>query len=113
MSKLLEKAVAKHFQHDIVTHELIPTNQFGGCTHSSCLDAGLTLIHDVQTVHANSLKVGILLFDVCGFFDNVNHVRLVALIRKMGFDPLLAQWAASFLANRKVCLQFNNITSDQ
>jgi hypothetical protein len=40
MSKLMEKAVAKRFQHDIVKHELIPTNQFGGCTHSSCLDAG-------------------------------------------------------------------------
>jgi hypothetical protein len=64
LSKLLEKAVAKRFQHDIVTHELIPSTQFGGRTHSSCLDAGLTLIHDVQTAHANSLKVGILLFDV-------------------------------------------------
>jgi hypothetical protein len=64
LSKLLEKAVAKRLQHNIVTHELIPTNQFGGCMHSSCLDAGLALIHDVQTVHANGLKVGILLFDV-------------------------------------------------
>jgi hypothetical protein len=113
LSKLLEKAVAKRFQHDIVTHELIPTNQFGGRTHSSCLDAGLTLIHDVQTAHANGLKVGILLFDVRGFFDNVNHARLVALIRNMGFHPNLAQWTQSFLANRKVRLRFNNITSDQ
>jgi hypothetical protein len=30
MSKLLEKAIAKHMQHDIVAHELIHTNQFGG-----------------------------------------------------------------------------------
>jgi hypothetical protein len=44
---------------------------------------------------------------------NVNHARLVALIKNMGFCPKLAQWAASFLANRKVCLRFNNITSDQ
>jgi hypothetical protein len=113
LSKLLEKAVAKCFQHDIITHELIPTNQFGGCTHSSCLDAGLALIHDVQTAHANGLKVGILLFDVCGFFDNVNHARLTVIIRNMGFAPSLAQWTESFLANRKVCLRFNNITSDQ
>jgi hypothetical protein len=104
LSKLLEKAVAKHLQHDIVAHELIPTNQFGGRTHSSCLDAGLTLIHDVQIAHANGLKVGILLFDVRGFFDNVNHARLVALIKNMGFSPDLARWTASFLANRKVCL---------
>jgi hypothetical protein len=113
LSKLLEKVVAKRFQHDIVTHELIPTNQFGGRTHSSCLDAGLTLIHDVQTAHANGLKVSILLFDVCGFFDNVNHAQLVSLIGNMGFMATLAQWVASFLANREVCLWFNNITSDQ
>jgi hypothetical protein len=111
--KLLEKAVAKRFQHDIVEHKLIPTNQFRGCTHSSCLDAGLTLIHDVQTAHANGLKVSILLFDVCGFFDNVNHACLVSLIEHMGFAPSLGKWAASFLANRKVHLKFNNITSDQ
>jgi hypothetical protein len=43
----------------------------------------------------------------------VNHVRLVALIRNMGFHPNLAQWTTSFLANRKVRLRFNNITSDQ
>jgi hypothetical protein len=113
LSKLLEKAVAKHFQHDIVEHKLIPTNQFGGRTHSSCLDAGLTLIHDVQTAHANGLKVGILLFDVCGFFDNVNHACLTAIVRNMGFTPALAQWTKSFLANWKVRLRFNNITSDQ
>jgi hypothetical protein len=75
MSKLMEKAIAKHFQHDIVKHELIPTNQFGGRTHSSCLDAGLSLIHDIQTAHANNLKTGILLFDVKGFFDNMNHCK--------------------------------------
>jgi hypothetical protein len=31
----------------------------------------------------------------------------------MGFAPSLAQWTESFLANRKVRLHFNNITSDQ
>ena len=47
MSKLPEKVMAKQMQHDIVEHKLIPTNQFGGRSHSSCLDAGLALIHDV------------------------------------------------------------------
>jgi hypothetical protein len=100
MSKLMEKAVAKRFQHDIVKYELIPTNQFGGCTHSSCLDAGLTLIHDVQTAHANGLKTGILLFDVKGFFDNINHARLAACLDNMGFSPDLVAWASSFLADQ-------------
>jgi hypothetical protein len=96
-----------------VKHELIPTNQFGGCTHSSSLNAGLTLIHDVQTAYVNGLKVGILVFDVHGFFNNVNHMCLTAIIHNMGFAPSLAQWAESFLANGKVHLWFNNITLDK
>jgi retron-type reverse transcriptase len=113
MSKLMEKAVAKRFQYDIVKYELIPTNQFGGRTHSSCLDAGLTLIHDVQTAHANGLKTGILLFDVKGFFDNVNHARMAALLHNMGFSPDLVAWATSFLAERRIKLRFNNILSEE
>jgi hypothetical protein len=82
MSKLLEKVVAQHMQHDIVTEELIPTAQFGGRRHSSCLDAGLTLLHDVQAAHSAGLKCGIMLFDVKGFFDHVNHAHLVQVLRR-------------------------------
>jgi hypothetical protein len=87
MSKLLEKAVAKHMQHDIVVHELIHTNQFGGRTHSLCLDVGLTLLHDVQSAHRAGLKAGILLFDIRGFFDNVNHGRMSAILENSGYPP--------------------------
>jgi hypothetical protein len=102
MSKLMEKAVAKCFQYDIVKEGLIHTNQFGGRTHSSCLNAGLTLIHDVQAAHAAGLKAGILLFDVKGFFDNVNHARMTARLQNMGFSSELVTWASLFLANRRV-----------
>jgi hypothetical protein len=97
MSKLLEKAVAKRMQHDIVAHELIHTNQFGGRAHSSCLDAGLTLLHDVQSAHRAGLKAGILLFDVRGFFDNVNHSRMSAILENSGYPPELVCWSVAFL----------------
>ena len=111
MSKLMEKAVAKRMQHDIVAHELIPTQQFGGQAHSLCLDVGLTLTHDVQTAHAAGLKVGIVLFDVKGFFDNVNRARMSAVLRNMGFGGDFVGWSAAFLKDQKVRLRFNNITS--
>ena len=111
MSKLMEKAVAKRLQHDIVAHKLIPTQQFRGRSHSLCLDTGLTLIHDVQTTHAAGLKVGIVLFDVKGFFDNVNHTRMSAVLENMGFGADFIRWSAAFLHGRKVHLRFNNITS--
>ena len=107
----MEKAVAKRMQHNIVAHELIPTQQFGGRSHSSCLDAGLTLIHDVQTAHAAGLKVGIVLFDVKGFFNNVNHSRMSAVLENMGFGVDFVRWSAAFLQGRKVRLRFNYVTS--
>ena len=113
MSKLMEKVVAKCMQHDIVAHELIPTNQFGGRMHSSCLDTGMTLIHDVQTAHMAGLKAGILLFDVRGFFDNVNHNRLASILDRLGYAPELVRWSRAFLKDRKVRLSFNNITSEE
>jgi hypothetical protein len=113
MSKLLKKVVAKRMQHDIVAHELIHTNQFGGRAHSSCLDAGLTLLHDVQSAHRAGLKAGILLFDVRGFFDNVNHGRMAAILENQGYPPELVQWLCAFLHDRKVCLSFNNCVSEE
>jgi hypothetical protein len=113
MSKLLEKAVAKRMQHDIVKHELIHANQFGGRAHSSCLDAGLALIHDVQDAHRRGLKVGILLFDVRGFFDNVNHGHMTAILENLGYPPELVRWLEAFLKNRKVRLSFNNTISEE
>ena len=113
MSKLLEKIVAKRIQHKLVAHELIPTTQFGGHMHSSCLDAGLTLLHDIQCVHSVGLKCSVLLFDVKGFFDHVNHDRLVAILRNLGFSPEVVGWTREFLWNRKVCLHFNGIVSGE
>jgi hypothetical protein len=51
ISKLLEKVVAQRIQHNITSHDLIPSTQFGGRQHSSCLDTGLSLIHDIQDAH--------------------------------------------------------------
>lgn len=110
---MLEKAVGKRLQHDIVKHELVPTTQFGGRSHSSCTDAGLALIHDVQSAFRAGLKCGVLLFDVRGFFDNVNHPRLVRLMSDLGFDANIVGWASNFLEGRKVRLRFNNVVSDE
>ena len=113
LSKLLEKAVAKRFQHDIVKHELVPSSQFGGRMHSSCLDAALTLIHDVQAAHAAGLKTAMLLFDVKGFFDYINHARMTAVLTQLGFNRKIVEWTRNFLRECKVRLKFNCVTTEE
>lgn len=112
LGKLLEKVVAKLIYKDMSKHALVPNTQFGGRNASSTLDAGLTLLHDIQSAHQAGLRSGILLFDIQGFFDNINHERLIQVFTDLGFAPELVKWCRSFLSERTVRLRFNGKTSD-
>ena len=114
LSKLVEKAVSKRMLHDIDAYSLIRTTQFGTRAHSSTLDAGLSLVHDVQTAWRYGLKCGALLFDIKGFFDNVHKDRLAAILRNLGFPESMCSWTLSFLTDRRVQLTFNGeVTPEQ
>ena len=112
LGKLLEKIVAKLIYRDMANHNLVPATQFGGRNASSTLDAGLTLLHDIQSAHQTGLRAGILLFDIQGFFDNINHERLIKVFTDLGFATELVNWCKSFLKDRTVRLRFNGQTSD-
>ena len=92
LGKLLEKVVAKLIYRDMSNYELVPMTQFGGRNASSTLDAGLTLLHDIQAAHQTGLRAGILLFDIQGFFDNINHERMTKIFADLGFAPELVRW---------------------
>ena len=106
-SKLLEKAVSKRMLYDIDAHRLIPTTQFGTRAFSCTLDAGLTLLHDVNVAHRGGFHCAALMFDIKGFFDNVHKDRLAAILVNLGFPPGMCRWTLSFLSDRKVHLVFN------
>lgn len=112
LGKLLEKIVAKLIYRDMSKHDLVPSTQFGGRNASSTLDAGLTILHDIQAAHQAGLRAGILLFDIQGFFDNINHERLIQVLTNLGFAPELVNWCRSFLKDRTVRLKFNGQTSE-
>jgi Reverse transcriptase (RNA-dependent DNA polymerase) len=112
LGKLLEKAIAKLIYRDIEKHPLVPTTQFGGRNASSTLDAGLTILHDIQLVHQASLKTGLLLFNIQGFFDNINHEWLIKILTDMGFAPELICWCHSFLKDCSVRLRSNGKMSN-
>ena len=104
LGKLLEKVVASLNYRDMAKHALIPTTQFGGHNTSSTLDAGLMLLHDIQLAHQAKMYMGLLLFDIQGFFDNVNHDRLVQVFADLSFAPELVNWCCSFLRDCTVKL---------
>jgi hypothetical protein len=113
LGKLLKKVVTRCLSHDITALKLIPTMQFGARSFSSMIDAGLCLTHDIKAAHTLGGVCSSLLFDLQGFFNNINHNRLTALIDSLGFPPEFGRWAASFLKDRSVHLQFNSYTSNE
>ncbi|KAI5118391.1 hypothetical protein M0805_007525 [Coniferiporia weirii] len=88
MGKLLEKIVATRLTYDCGRFNLVPTNQFGGRSCSSTIDAGLSLVHDTQVAHHRKLCVSGLSLDIKGYFDNVNHRRLLRIMVLLGFPPV-------------------------
>ena len=84
--------MAKLMYSDMDKYSLVPTTQFGGRNASATIDAGLTLLHDIQSAHQAGLYTGLLLFDIQGFFDNVNHERLVQILADLGFAPEIVNW---------------------
>jgi hypothetical protein len=95
MGKIVEKLVARLIYGEIITHDLIPTNQYGGRMSLSTLDAGLTLTYDIQ-----------------GYFNNINRERLVQVVTDLGFAQEIVSWTKTFLSERTVRLKFNSHTSE-
>ena len=67
LGKLVEKIVTRRIYYNLGKYKLMPFNQFGGRSNSSCLDAGLSLIHDIQTMRKKNLISSFLTVDIKGF----------------------------------------------
>jgi len=64
------------------------------------------------TFPSAGLVASVVLFDIQGFFNNINITRVVQIFRNCGFPPSLCDWVHSFLSERHVQLSFNGMKSD-
>ena len=78
----------------------MPFCQFGGRPSASCLDAGMSLVHDIQVAKNRKLVSSFLALDIKGFFDHVNHDRMVHVLWSKGFPLNICRWVRSFLTDR-------------
>jgi len=111
LGKLVEKIVASRMLFDAGKFNLLPTTQFGGRPHSSCLDAGLSLVHDIETARKRGLSSSLLTVDIKGFFDHVQHKRLIWVLWNMGFPTEICQWVSSFVSDRSASVCIDGVRS--
>jgi hypothetical protein len=108
--KLLEKVIAKWFNWDIEAHHLIPMTQFRSHPHHNVVDAVATLVHHIQATCATGTVGTLLLFDISGFFNNINPARATHTLHNLGFPPNVCDW--TLLIGRKASLNFGSYTPD-
>lgn len=104
LGKILEKIVARRLTFLAGKHDLVPANQFGGRSNSSTTDALLTFTNDVQCAWNHKLVTSALTFDIKGYFDFVNHNRLLVELRRKRIPLAYVQWVASFLSDREAAI---------
>ena len=111
LGKLIEKIMAKRIIYEIGAYNLVPMEQFGGRSNSSCYDALITLTHDVQTAKKSKLVSSFLAVDVKGFFDHVHHDRLIKVLWDKGFCLETCYWTRSFATNRQAAIWLDDYVS--
>ena len=102
LGKLVEKIVARRLMFDCAKFSLLPPEQFGGAMAASCIDAGLSLTHDIESALNRGHTASLLTVDVKGFFDNINHRQLLFTLHSLKFPPPILRWTESFLSDRQL-----------
>jgi hypothetical protein len=82
LAKVFEPIVANRLSFLGGKLNLIPPNQFGGRSNSSTDDAIITFITEVQTAWNQGKVTSALTFVIKGYFDFVNHSRLLCELRR-------------------------------
>jgi len=95
--KLMEKIVVKWVNIDIETNQLIPMLQFRLRLHHTTINAVAILVHCIQAMHATGNIGTLLLFNISGFFDNINMGCITQVFHDKSFPAHLCNWIKSFL----------------
>jgi hypothetical protein len=69
--------VMRRILDNVRAFNLVPTNQFGAHLHSLIIHTGLALTSDISTAHTKGSCCSSLQLDIQGFFNNINHDRLI------------------------------------
>jgi endonuclease/exonuclease/phosphatase family metal-dependent hydrolase len=111
--KLLEKVITRRILYESNSVGIISPHQFGSRDYHCAVDAVLCVTHNAESVMRSGRAGALILFDIQGFFDNIDGPRTVRFFELMGFSHQTCSWVASFLSPRSVSLRFNGTGSSR
>jgi hypothetical protein len=88
-------------------HTLTPFAQFGARKGSSTTDAALTFTYNIQTARNKGLVTTALTLDIKGYFDFVNHKKLLTKMRQAHLPLPMVKWIESFLTKHQAAISLD------
>lgn len=115
LGKALEKVVATRMSYLMEEHGLLPGLHAGGRKTTSSENAIHMVMETISAAWKSSkdFVVSMLMLDVSGAFDNVNHQRLLHNLRKRRIPSQIIKWISSFIKNRSTTIRLTEGDSDK
>ncbi|EAQ83172.1 hypothetical protein CHGG_10990 [Chaetomium globosum CBS 148.51] len=107
LGKLIESVVATKVTLAAEANGLLPDEQMGNRAHRSTELAVRLVVAQVQEAWRQKGAASLLQLDILGAFDTVNHTRLLATLREMGYPRWLVLWIRDWLTGREATLLFD------
>jgi len=113
VSKVFEKVMFSQIYDHFSSHNLFYKSQYGfRCQHSTEY-ATLELIDKIiKDMDAGKTPINVYM-DLSKAFDTLDHQILSEKLIYYGFRDKSFELMSNYISNRKQCVNFNNITSDQ
>jgi hypothetical protein len=113
LGSILETLMASRIAQMVEAHHLLNPDQIGGRPQRSAIDAGMALMHAIDTNAGNKWVMSVLFLDVRGAFDNVSSTHLLHMMRQLGCPRVVLSSGTTFLADRTTTLSFDSRTDTQ
>ena len=111
LGKVIESVVARKVTQTAEVNGLLPDEQMGNRAHRSTELAVRLVVAQVQEAWRQKGAASLLQLDISGAFDTVNHTRLLATLREMGYPRWLVLWTRDWLTGREATLLFDGKTA--
>lgn len=112
ISKVLEKVVFKRVYNFFDNNSLFSENQFGFRPGHSTTDATLEFTQSINKAFENNESSIGLFCDLSKAFDTVEHAILLKKLEHYGIRGIALKWFESYLSERKLYVQLDDIKSD-
>lgn len=111
LGKGLERFIARQLAVQAIHAQLLTSCHFGALPNRSAVDLVQTLVYKVEKAFQQKKVASLLLLDVRGAFDAVDHQRLLSHLRLQGWDESLISWIRDWLSGRSVSVQVGDATA--